>query len=131
MWTAYQTNRRAPNQNVIVAEHAAVGRGGFQAVGIFGAHAIIDALACIVLAAGDARFEIDDAGIRLHASKLVERSAPDVVRINTPVDRAICALGKAHIIHRRLHIILVQIGLAEAWQDLVDVAAGHHVPAQE
>jgi len=52
-----------PIKDMIVGQHAAVGRDGHKAIRVLRAHSIIDAFRGKVLAASYACFEIDDASI--------------------------------------------------------------------
>ena len=68
----------SPIEDVIVAKHAAVDGSGLQAVRILGAHSVIDAFWHVILAASDARFEIDDARVRFHTVQFLQGYAPNV-----------------------------------------------------
>ena len=119
-----------PIKNVIIAEHAAV-NGSSLGTPYFGIHSVINALALVVLAAGDAGFEIDDTRIRLHAAKLAKRRPPDVAGTNAARDHAICGLGKLHVVHCRLYVAFVQDGVARMRQHLINATPGHNIAAQE
>ena len=121
----------APIEDMIVRECAAIDRGGAQAVGVFGTHPVVDALRGVIGAAGDARFEIDDAGDRPHAIEFVQRRAPDVSGIERRAELDRWQLGKLHIVHCRLYIVFVKDGIARILQHLVDAAPGHDVAAEE
>ena len=114
---------------MVVRQHAAVDRRSAQAVRVLGAHPVIYGFREEILAAGDARFEIDDAGVRPHAVQLVEGRAPDIRGPDGPWNRAIRLLRKAHIVHCRACVVLVQRGVAWMRQHLIDAPAGHDISA--
>jgi hypothetical protein len=123
--------RLAPVQHVVVGEHTAVDAGGGQAIDVGRVHPVVDALVDPVAAAGHGRFQIDDAGVRLHARQLVQGVAPDVPGSHRTRDGPVALLRQTHIVHGVLHPRLVDGGIARVRQDLVDPPAGHHVAADE
>ena len=120
-----------PIENMVVAEHATIDAGSEQALGVFGAHSVIDALGNVGVAARNAGFEVDNACIRMHPVQLVQSRAPDIGRRHMRRNPSIRLLGEPDIIAGRLHPILMEFGVTRMRQDLINAAARHDVTAEK
>ena len=88
----------APVEDVVVREAAAVDARHGDAVDVVRMHAVVDLLvAPVVLAGRDTRLEIDDAQIYAGTIEFCQRTAPDVIGLYRPRDRAVEPLGEFHV----------------------------------
>jgi hypothetical protein len=117
---------------VIVGEDAYVDTSGSEAIEVPRVHPVVDAFPRPeVVACGDARFEVDDAGIRRNAFQLFERIAPDVRRRDTTRYSPVRFFSQLHVITRVPNVRLLDARRRWVRQDLIDAAPRHHVATQE
>ncbi len=117
---------------MVVRQAAAVNTRHGDAVDVARMHVVVDLLAApAVLAASDARLEIDDAQIYAGAIEFCQRIAPDVIGLYWPRDLPVDNLGEFHVAAGVFDVRFLQRGIVGMRQDLIDPAAYHHVAAEE
>src|SRR5438552_11152538 len=120
-----------PIKNVIVTEHAAVDPRGDEAVGVLGAHPVVDAFGDIGVAARNAGFKIYNARVRPSPLQFLQRCAPDVGEVDRRRYRLVRRLRHPDIVDGRLHIALVKTRVTRMWKRLVYASPRHYIATEK
>ena len=85
----------------------------------------------VPLAAGDARFQVDDARVNPGRRDLPKRVSPDILVVDPARNGTVAFLGNLHVTLSVQAVRLMKPRQTRRRQDLINPAPRHHVAAQE